>query len=513
MSRSRRGCSRGACSISPRRRLVLRVGKQRGLAGQRVFKPVRRNRTAIASRDGLAGGGNGRCARRDAAFAVRHGAGPSPQVLAGSRRSAQASGGGCEGVLHHHELGALRAGAPGLRHLCAGLVQAIHSLISPPAGLEHFHGGLAGHLRHARRHSAATRRGAGLRSGGRETGGQAADLAPAHGVGLAGEREGPAPGLPICPVARCRCDQGGVLGVPLLLCSGALAPQAERGRAGRPVPPPDQNQRVAVTMSCASMPHLAAPRAGRAFGDMRLPGAPKPPWCARRSRRRRPTRRAAARAACRRTGRRRCRAAGQVQVGDVGGVGAARVGHDDLELWLARPGVLDAPEQHRMRPGRVAANDEQALRVGAGRRSRRAARRRPASALWPATALPCTGASWCRCCWCRAIASLLNVVVLGQQLARDVKPTASGPCAAMVRASRWWPGPGPCPSRWPGVRRRVAAPLQGWSRRVCSGRCGWRCGGLAPCCTGGRSWPVVQVARTPVICGPWLMMTPQPTPQ
>ena len=34
--------------------------------------------------------------------------------------------------------------------------------------------------------------------------GQAAGFAAAHGIRLAGEREGPAPGLPICPVAVCR---------------------------------------------------------------------------------------------------------------------------------------------------------------------------------------------------------------------------------------------------------------------------------------------------------------------
>jgi len=53
----------------------------------------------------------------------------------------------------------------------------------------------------------------------------------------------------------------------------------------------------------------------------------------------------------------------QVEVGQAGGVGAARVGDDDLHVGACGLGFFDAAKQHRVCPGGVAADDEQAVGV------------------------------------------------------------------------------------------------------------------------------------------------------
>ena len=54
---------------------------------------------------------------------------------------------------------------------------------------------------------------------------------------------------------------------------------------------------------------------------------------------------------------------GQMQVGTIGRVGAARVDHDDFQSRVSPSGILDAAEQHRVRIGRVGADDEQRGRM------------------------------------------------------------------------------------------------------------------------------------------------------
>ena len=52
----------------------------------------------------------------------------------------------------------------------------------------------------------------------------------------------------------------------------------------------------------------------------------------------------------------------QMQIGHLGGVGATRVNHDHFHVGVGAACVFDAPEQNGMRPSRVAARYEQALR-------------------------------------------------------------------------------------------------------------------------------------------------------
>jgi len=92
---------------------------------------------------------------------------------------------------------------------CAGFVQAIQTaLISPPGrsprtlhcpscGVEGLHRGPKAQSNFARSFSLQSR-------GARQPIGHAADFAAAHGVRLPVRLKGPAPGLPIWPVARCR---------------------------------------------------------------------------------------------------------------------------------------------------------------------------------------------------------------------------------------------------------------------------------------------------------------------
>jgi hypothetical protein len=64
---------------------------------------------------------------------------------------------------------------------------------------------------------------------GRQQVGQATHLAPAHGVGLAGQRERPGAGLADLAGGQVQVDQRGVLGGAAAGLVQALAVQAERG--------------------------------------------------------------------------------------------------------------------------------------------------------------------------------------------------------------------------------------------------------------------------------------------
>ena len=56
----------------------------------------------------------------------------------------------------------------------------------------------------------------------------------------------------------------------------------------------------------------------------------------------------------------RARLQRQVQVGQLGRVGASRIGDDDFQIRIGFFRVFDATKQNRVRPGRVAANNEDA---------------------------------------------------------------------------------------------------------------------------------------------------------
>ena len=142
-----------------------------------------------------------RCGQRsahaaDAPFAVGDGA----ALLAPARRRQQqvckGHGGGVGvGLLHDDELGALQRAAHGglvghrLRRVGAGYPQRLDLAVG--RGLEHFHCALArlrGHVGHApqRGHLGAVNRIGQIAVRAQQVG-QAADLAPAHGIGLAGQ--------------------------------------------------------------------------------------------------------------------------------------------------------------------------------------------------------------------------------------------------------------------------------------------------------------------------------------
>ena len=119
---------------------------------------------------------------------------------------------------------------------------------------------------------------------------------------------------------------------------------------------------------------------------------------------------------------------GQIQVRQAGGVGAARVRHDDLHARVGGLGVFNAPEQNRVRPGRVGADDEQRVRVvhvviaGRGRVSAQrefVASHRAAHAQ-AGVGVDVVGAQ-------QPLGQLVeDVIVFGEQLPADVKPHGVG---------------------------------------------------------------------------------------
>jgi hypothetical protein len=116
------------------------------------------------------------------------------------------------------------------------LVQAIHSaLISPRCTASNnstaVRPGLAGTSGHApqARHFGAVF-GVGQVAVRREQIGQAADLAPAHGIGLAGQREGAAAGLADLAGGQVQVDDRGVVVGAVAGLVEALAVQGQRRR-------------------------------------------------------------------------------------------------------------------------------------------------------------------------------------------------------------------------------------------------------------------------------------------
>ena len=187
---------------------------------------------------GFTGRGHGGAHAADAALAVGDGAFLLAPGGGGQQDVGEvAGGGGGEGFLHHHELGALQGATHGglvghgLRRVGARNPQRLDLAVG--RSLEHLDRGLAGfrwHIGHApeRGHLGAVR-GVGQVAVGAQQVGEATDLAPAHGVGLAGQAEGAGAGLADLAGGQVQVDQGRVLGGAAAALVQALAVEAERG--------------------------------------------------------------------------------------------------------------------------------------------------------------------------------------------------------------------------------------------------------------------------------------------
>ena len=114
---------------------------------------------------------------------------------------------------------------------------------------------------------------------------------------------------------------------------------------------------------------------------------------------------------------------GQVQIGQLAGVSASRVDHDDLHLGTPGLGFFQAAEQHRVGIGHIAADDQQAVALldvlvvagrGVGAQAALVADHRRAHAQ-ARVAVDIVGAHQ------RPRQLVKGVVVLGQQLAADIE--------------------------------------------------------------------------------------------
>jgi hypothetical protein len=184
----------------------------------------------------------------------------------------------------------------------------------------------------------------------------AADLAPAHRVGLAGERErarsraGRSCRSPACsamsaaPLCVPWCDWLSPWHHSDIAAVSFARTSARRGRC----PPPARRRPAAAMAGVTSRTRRAAPRTR---------------VCARMKRGRQPSQSStwsiALNSQMSVPGR-----IGEVQVGEhCRGVGAARVDDDDLHVRVGALRVLDAAEGDRVREGGVAAGDQEGQSV------------------------------------------------------------------------------------------------------------------------------------------------------
>ncbi len=376
--------------------------------------------------------GHGRAHAADAAFAVGDGAFLLAPGGGGQQQVGEvAGGGGGKRFLHHHKLGALQRAAHGglvghgLRRVGAGYPQRLDLAVG--RSLEHLHGGLAGlagHLSHApqRGHFGAVRRVGQVAVRAQQVG-QATHFAPAHGVGLAGQAEGAGAGLADLAGGQVQVDERRVFCGAAAALVQALAIQAERGfsvgepltvQASEPFCGGEQVLLVQATdlrhvLGCAAAhQRLEIVEAAGVGGDVVGVGPAFPQHDVQQA------------VEQHHVGARLQR---QIQVGQFGGVGAARVGHDQLHAGVLLARFFDAAKQHRVGKGRVAADDEQALRVvhvvvagrwRVGPQREFVARHRAAHAQ-ARVGVHVVGAD-------QPFGQLVeNIVVLGQQLAAEVE--------------------------------------------------------------------------------------------
>ncbi len=333
--------------------------------------------------------------------------------------------------MQDHEFGALQGAAHGrlvgqaLGRIGAGDPQGLDFAVG--CGLKHLHGRFAGlgrHVRHAPQpgHFGAVR-GVGQITVGAEQIGQAADLAPAHGVGLTGQRKRPGPRLADLPGGQMQVDEGRVLGGAAAALVQALAVQAQCGCAGCAVCVPQaaeparglqqvgawnatvlrhpigggvlhrvQERIKAVGMGIdigAVLPTLRGQDMQHAVEQQHVgPGLQ-----------------------------------GQHQVGNVRGMRTPRIDHDDLHLRVGALGIFQPPKQDRVRKRRIGPGNEHALgvlQIVVARRRCVCAQglfvaRHGAAHAQARVGVDVVGAD-------QALGQLVeDIVVLGQQLARHVE--------------------------------------------------------------------------------------------
>ncbi len=416
------------------------VGEQAGaFRAQPGLQPARefhRDRPVVPGlprrRHGLPHPRNPALAVGDGARLFAPGGGGQQQVgvRAGGRRG--------ERLLHHDELrafqGATHRGLVGQALRRVGARDPERADFSVGGGLEHLHrrpargGGYLGHAPE-RGHLGAVRGVRQVAVGGEQVG-QPPHLPPPHGVGLAGERERARTGTPDLPAGQVQVDEGRVLVGAAAALVEALAVEAQRRGAGTAGGGFSLAQREPARgrgeLHLGDAADLGHPR-GRAVAHGGLE-------CLEARGVRRdvagihpalPEHEVQHAVAEHDVG---AGQDGQVQVGHRRRFGAARVGHDDLQARVRGPRVLDAPEEDGVRPGRVAARDEQALRQRevfiAGRRCVRAQRglvaRDGAAHAQAGIGVDVVGAD-------QSLGQLVeDVVVLGEQLARHVEPDRIG---------------------------------------------------------------------------------------
>jgi hypothetical protein len=301
---------------------------------------------------------------RDAPLGVGHGAVLLAPAGGGQQHVGEGRGLGVGvGLLEDDELGFLerRAHAGKIRkrlhRVRAGDPEHLH--LAARRGVEELDGGEAGPVRDARHvpqalHLSAVRRIAKV-AVRREGRGEAAHLAPAHGVRLPGEAEGAGTQAPDLPGGQVQSDEGRVLrGAARRLVESLAVERERRTRAREPARGGDD----VVGLDAADLRGpggraVARQRAHRieAFrvpGDEAIVGELLPQHHVQHGVEERDI---------------GAGKDGEVQIGARGGLRAARVDDDELRLRPALARLLQPAEEHRMRERRVGAGDEEALGV------------------------------------------------------------------------------------------------------------------------------------------------------
>ena len=305
----------------------------------------------------------------DTAFAVGDGAQLFPPGGGGQQQVGVGGGGrGGECILQHHPFRPLQCAAYGglvrqtVGRVGAGDPQGFDLAVG--SGFKQFDGGLAGTGRYAGHAPEGSHFGTVLRIGqiavGAEQIGHASHFAAPHGIGLAGQRQRAGTLLADLAGGQVQIDQRGVLGRSAAALVQALAVQAERGGAlggaavfatqCKPARGLQHILHVQAAVACHAL--------GGGFAHQGLEGIETAGVAGDVVR----VQPAFPQHGVQHAVEQLHIGAGlqrQEEVGDFGGLGAARIGHDDPELRVGGLGVFDAPEQDGVGPGRVAAHNEQ----------------------------------------------------------------------------------------------------------------------------------------------------------
>ena len=309
-----------------------------------------------------------------------------------------------------------------LRRIGAGDPQCLD--LAPMHGLEQFHRGEAGLGWHVGDAPQTCDFRAMLGVGhvavrGKQVG-QAADFAPAHGVGLAGQRKRAAAGFADLAGGEVQVDDGGIVIGAVAGLVEALAVKRERSR--RPAEPARGGDDVVRLHTADVGGHGRRVVAHQSLQRIEALGVGADVVGVRQVF---PEQHVEHGVVERNVG---AGQDGQVQVGGLGGVGAARVDDDEFHFGAGRARVLDATEQHRMRPGGIRPGDQQAVGMGdvlVGTRRRVGAQRGLVAGHGGAHAQARVGVDVVGAD--QSLGQLVeDVVVLRHELAADVKGDAVG---------------------------------------------------------------------------------------